>query len=413
MIGVLDCNNFFVSCERLFRPDLRDKPVVVLSANDGCVVARSQEVKDMEIPMGVPYFKVKDILDKEKTFIFSSNFTLYRDISRRVFEVMKNQIGTIEQYSIDEAFFSVPADDDPHTFAASLKDKVEQQVGVPVSIGIGFSKTQAKYANDLAKREDGIHIISGAVWKTKADTIQLSDIWGVGHRLAIRYRAHGLVTVRDLMDCDRSRVERIFGIAGLRLRDELSGIENKSTEKTSVTQQKSLMSSRSFKDASSDIAVVKDAVAYHVRHAASDLREMALKASFLRVSIHPSRYSDFVLQGASAEIVIDNPTNDTMLLNKTAQNLLDTIFVPGIPYKKAGIIVGGFVPEAITQAGLFEQVTPNTENLMQIVDTLNTKADREIVTIGSGLKSKKWQSRTDSRSPLYTTSWRDIVVAKS
>lgn len=415
-IGLLDCNNFFVSCERLFRPDLAGKPVVVLSSNDGCIVARSQEVKDMGIPMGVPYFQVKDTLKKADTAVFSSHFALYRDISRRVFEVMRQELDTVQQYSVDEAFFAL-SETNPEPLLERLVSRVQRDVGIPVSVGLATTKTLAKYANSVAKKSGQVYILEPDEWSKQQPTVALKDIWGVGGQLELRYKKHDLNTVADLLRADPSRIARLFGVAGTRLCSELAGTSVYSLE-TVRSVQKSILSSRSFRAASTEYAVVADAVAYHIRHAAADLRSMQLQASRLRVFIYPSRHGDFMLQGGTAEIVLDEPTDDTLTLVVQADRLLQRIFNTGVPYKKAGVQLGGFVPKNLRQASLFAENTAldtdtNTGGaaLTQVLDTVNARAGKEVLSVGGYLRSGEWGVRLDARSPAYTTRWSDIAVA--
>lgn len=412
-IGVVDCNNFFVSCERLFRPDLANKPVAVLSSNDGCVVARSQEVKDMGIPMGVPYFKVKDIVKDNRITLFSSHFALYRDISRRVFVTLNKHLGTVEQYSIDEAFFEVPDDEEPALVAERVKRDIETKIGIPVSVGIASSKTKAKYAVDLAKKTTGVHILTQTEWTKGAHAILLSTLWGVGVRSFRRYQSAGYETVADLLQADQRRIKTLFGISGERLLSELSDRAVYPVTQQ-LTEQQSIMSSRSFRDSTTDLLVLEDAVAYHTRHIAKDLRRQKLRTKIVRISIQASKYSDFLLQGASLEAVLDIPTNDTFTLLEATQELLRQAFKAGVPYKKVGVSASWLVSEAVRQETLFQiEQKQKTADLLSVVDALNSKASRELVSIGERYRGQQWQARKDNISPAYTTKWTDVVVVKA
>ena len=411
LIGLLDCNNFFVSCERLFRPELKDRPVVVLSSNDGCVVARSKEIKDMGVPMGVPYFQIKDTLKKVDAVTFSSHFALYRDISRRVFSVMKDELGLVEQYSIDEAFFVVK--EDPERLVQELKEVVERRVGIPVSIGVARTKTQAKYANSLAKKGNGIYVLNDTDWSERMVTVKLSEIWGVGGKTELAFKRHGLETVRDLLSSDKATITKVFGVSGVRLQQELAGnpvyVVSKKTE-----PQQSVLSSRSFSEATTNIAVLHDSIAYHVRHVTANMRAMNMSANRIRVSIMPSRHSDFVLRGGSKEAVLTAPTNDSMILLKVASQLLEELFEADVPYKKAGVTLLGLCESEIGQETLFnyEKKEENTV-LMSVLDSLNKKIKKESVVIGSRLLNSAWQSKSEVRSPAYTTKWSDVAVVKA
>lgn len=411
-IGVLDCNNFFVSCERIFRPDLQQKPVVVLSSNDGCVVARSQEVKDMNIPMGVPYFHIKDILQKEKVSVFSSHFALYRDVSRRVFEVLRTELDQIEQYSIDEAFFIIPRELDSMEFGRYLKDKVTRLVGVPVSVGVGRSKTQAKVAVHRAKKGSGVFVWTDDVWQTEILRLPLATVWGVGAQLELRYKQHGVVTVADLLSIDPARIDKLFGIAGLRLQQELSG-NAMSTVSNRAIRQQSVMSSRSFRSSTQDFVVIEDAVAYHVRHVAETLRTMDVGAYEIRVFIRPSRHGDYVLRGGSATAVLPAATNDTFELLRAATELLRELYQSGVPYKKAGVVVSNLQSNPAKQGSLFSSESTSHAALLSVVDAINTKAGKETITVGNRFKHGVWGARLDARSPAYTTRWSDIATVRA
>lgn len=405
-IGLLDCNNFFVSCERLFRPDLVGKPVVVLSGNDGCIVARSQEVKDMGIPMGVPYFQVKDILKKAQTTTFSSHFALYRDISRRVFTVMREELGSVQQYSVDEAFFRCAAGDE--ALARQVKGAVERRVGIPVSLGIAPTKTLAKYANTHAKKGSGVHFLDMKNWLEAAQTVPLSSIWGVGGQMEMRYKQHGIATVSDFLQTDLARIQQVFGVPGVRLHRELSGQSALAFGEEREPQQ-SIMSSRSFKSETTDQAVIHDAVAYHVRHAMADVRAMGSKTTVIRVSVRPSRHGDYLLRGGSKEAVFAVPTDNTIEVLTIAEKLTQSLLEPQVPYKKVGVVLSSFVSNTAVQQTLFaDAATRKSDSLMPVIDLLNKRLGKDLITMGSRLKTERWQSRSEAKSPAYTTKWTDI-----
>lgn len=413
-IGLLDCNNFFVSCERLFRPDLKDKPVIVLSSNDGCVVARSREIKDMGIPMGVPYFQIKDIIKDTGTVTFSSHFALYRDISRRVFESMRKILPDVEQYSVDEAFFRFKGTaEEVGEIAKRLKDTVEMEVGIPVSIGIAQSKTQAKYASSLAKKTNGLHTLTSDNWSAQLDGVRLADLWGVGKQSADAYRKQGLSTVADLVTLNRQQVQDHFGVAGVRLWMELQGQQAYGVSRKSFVKH-SILHSRSFKATTSDVAVLHDAVAYHIREAGEDLRASGLKTKSLQVSLGTSRHGDYFLKGGTLAHHFDTPTDDIFILLKTASELVEKLFEPGIPYKKAGVLLFNLTETNIEQLPMFADIeAEKTKDVSPVIDALNKKIGKGSVLIGSRLKTKDWQSSQESRSPAYTTSWKDIAVVKA
>jgi DNA polymerase V len=415
LIGVVDCNNFFVSCERLFRPDLQKKPVAVLSSNDGCIVARSQEVKNLGIPMGVPYFKVKDIIKDSDITLFSSHFTLYRDVSRRVFATLRDMVSEVEQYSVDEAFFVVPEGTDPKVLAKNIKDTVEKKIGIPVSVGIAASKTRAKYAVELAKKSTGVKILLQEEWSEMESKIQLTELWGVGRKSTENFRSAGYTTVADLLSADVSRIAKLFGVSGQRLMTELKG-EKAYVVERGVSDQKSIMSTRSFKNEVFDLATLEDSIAYHARHIAADLRAQHKKATVVRITIRPSIYSDFLLQGCTLEAVLDKPSNDTFTLLNIAQRLLQEAYRFDVPYKKAGVVMSGLVSTDVEQQTLFTEANTDDstkERLLDVIDLLNCKADRELITIGDRKHGDNWQAKKDRISPAYTTKWTDVALVKA
>ncbi len=413
-IALLDCNNFFVSCERLFRPDLKHRPVVVLSSNDGCVIARSKEIKDKGIPMGVPYFQIKDTLQEIKAVTFSTHFALYRDISKRVFEVVRENFDTVEQYSIDECFINFESDT-PLEVIKVLKEQVERQVGIPVSIGVSSSKTRAKYVNGVAKKTNGLAVWSEAEWQERAPHISLFEIWGVGRGRNDEFKKHGLTTVADLCKLEQRVVGKLFGVEGSRLHSELQGV-SVSAVKRVVSAQQSIMNTRSFAKTTTSLSVLEDALLYHLHEGAKDLDAMNLSARKMRVLIQPSRHGDYVLQGASKELTFA-PTKDLFVLEKVALLLLQACFKPEVPYKRAGVILSDLVGAETETLNLFgsKERSVKTESLTEALFSINTKHGKGALQLGRlSSKTQAWGVRKDSESPSYTTSWSDVktVLAK-
>ena len=411
-IGLIDCNNFFVSCERLFRPDLVGRPVVVLSSNDGCVVARSQEIKDIGIPMGVPYFQIKDMLDTAGATVFSGHIAMYRDISRRVFEVVRQELDTVEQYSVDEAFFVVPQGSSTHQLIATLKQRVEQLTGIPISIGVGASKTQAKFASTVAKKTGGLFVCDADQWGSLTAEIRLEQIWGVGAGLARKFTAQGITTVAELLATDTNRVQVCFGVVGVRLQAELGGIAVSPVEPKRLLQ-KSLINSRSFSKTTQDSSILADAAAYHARQIATELRLMGAVCSAVRLALSTSRHGDFFLRGGSLERVFDTPTSDTFVLVAAAEELLQGLFEAGVPYQKVGVSVTGISLQQPASATLFGEPVADRSALLLALDKLNARSGRELITVGSRLRTSQWQSKSEARSPAYTTRWNELATVSA
>jgi len=407
MIGLMDCNNFFVSCERLFRPDLLRKPVAVLSSNDGCIVARSQEIKDLGIPMGIPYFKVKDICEKSGATLFSSNFTLYRDISSRVMQTLASQVGPCEIYSIDEAFFDI---DDACTESdvLAIRARVMQDVGLPVSIGVASTKTLAKQASSMAKKGNGVCILKDTAQEEIGEA-QCSSVWGLGRQTSAKLREMGVVTISDFLKLDLAVIRRHFGVAGERIRSELNGIVVHELGKNSEDIQQSIMSTRSFEKTTHALHELESAVAYHVSFIAEKLREKKLLASRLHVSIQASRHGDFFMRRGSAEVVLEKPTSSTSMLLKEALKQVGNFYDGEVPYKKAGVVVSGLMPQFYLTGSLFEPKldTYEEEVLDSVADLINDKYGHGTVRTGVILQSGA-RGSAKLRSKEYTTRWKDI-----
>lgn len=407
-IALLDCNNFFVSCERLFRPDLKQRPVVVLSSNDGCVIARSKEIKDIGIPMGVPYFQIKDTLREINAVTFSTHFALYRDISKRVFEVVREHFDTVEQYSIDECFIRFESKD-PEGEIIKLKQVVEQRVGIPVSIGVSSSKTRAKYVNSVAKKTNGIAVWGEARFQEEVSLISLYEIWGVGKGRTDQFKKHGIKTVADLTALSPAIVAKLFGVEGSRLFMELNG-----TEAYLVTQakpsQKTIMNTRSFANTTNELPVLRDALLYHLHQGVKDLQTMDLQAKVLRILLGTSRHGDYMLQGSSLSCSF-SPTQDLFTLEKVAIKLLSECFKPDVPYKKAGVILADLVAVGAQTESLFgvSEKEAGTKVLTKTLHEINRKLGSDSLQLGrvsSDLSS--WSVRKDLLSPAYTTNWSQL-----
>lgn len=367
--------------------------------------------------MGVPYFQIKDILKDSKAACFSSNFTLYRDVSDRVFGVLRQLVAEIEIYSIDEAFFTISADNRDHAFAqaCSIKRLVEQRVGIPVSIGVAPSKTLAKLANDTAKKEraSGVFVFDSGDSAELVSARLLTEVWGVGTKLSRRYAGHGIVTIGDFLATASSRVEAIGGVVGLRTHAELSGrIAYPLTLRS--TLPKSIASTRSFGAKTNDKSAIKDALAYHVRHVATDLRRDGLVAGAVTVVLLTARHGDWVLRGGGKSATFPVPVDDTTTLLQTALSLLDSLYESGVPYNKTGVILSQLVPSVAVPHSLF--TTPQVDNnrtLDSLVDSLNTRFGIDRVRRGVFLQTPTWRSRQETLSPAYTTNWRELPIVKA
>ena len=421
----MDCNNFFVSCERLFRPDLLGKPVAVLSSNDGCIVARSQEVRDLGVAMGVPYFQIKDLCKKEKITLFSSNFALYRDISARVMSALKAEFTRYEVYSIDEAFFEI-ADTVSIEELVEIRARIIQKTGIPVSIGVAETKTLAKVANGIAKqrRKDGrrpMSTVEGVCILTKDEReecvkdISCGSIWGIGRQTSAFLTKSGIRTVSELLAQDQTFIMQSLGVVGERLCMELSGISVYKIGEGGEKEQESYTSTRSFSKPIMNKLTLMSALGHHVAQVAEKLRRDGCVASKITIMVRAGRFNTFAHREGSLSAILILPSHDTFVLTAEVSKLLDRLFDPEIPYKKAGVIASGILPEEVATVSLFENenTTKKTARLNSIADALNHRFGSGTVRHAVTLGSEKWKERKELKSPEYTTSWSEIACIKA
>ncbi len=403
--GLVDCNNFFVSCERLFRPDLAQKPVLVLSSNDGCVISRSKEVKELGIPMGVPHFEIRDRILRDGITIFSSNFALYRDISQRVMSTVRSVADDTEVYSIDEAFFMI-APEHADEIAKTIKEKVEQWVGIPVSIGIAETKTLAKHMGAYAKTHGGIAIISSPAREALRET-SLREIWGVGRKTYDKLERVGIRTVSDVLIEGPVRMRVHLGILGEQLFYELNG--SPSTHQKHRTHHQSIMSSASFGTKIKKLSDVEDALSYHIAHVAEKARQDVVVAHFVSYSLRFEE-RDGGVRVESGQVPLVPPTADTRQITKEVLRAVRPILTAAFRYKKVGIVLSGLAPQEAATGSLFEHggMRSGMDTLMGTFDAINAKHGRGSVRIGTEQKTHTWKGKSQFVSQAYTTSWTSL-----
>ena len=411
--ALLDCNNFFVSCERVFNPKLVGKPTLVLSSNDGCVVARSQEVKDLGIPMGIPYFKVRDELEKNKVNILSSNFKLYRDMSNRVMTILEDLCGEIEIYSIDEAFIDMSREKNPYLFSENLQQNILKYTGIPVSVGISKTKTLAKAANHISKTVLKIPVFSlldSEDINTYLKELTPGKIWGIGRETALKLSNNNIRTAYDFKNLEDQWIEKHLGVGGLRLAFELRGIPARDLGSVRGSR-KSIMSSRSFGKAVTDLNKLRQSLSHHVSNVAHDMREEGSATSFISVSIRTNRHKNIAQNSRAESRILDNPTSSTIELTKIANQLLDKIYLPGYEYVKTGVMVTSFSPiQKEPQRNLFgELITDHDQGLMDTIDSINNKLGNNSLKLASEGFGSDWVSNSKMKSKEYTTKWSEIV----
>ncbi len=395
MYALVDCNNFFVSCERVFNPRLRKRPVAVLSNNDGCVIARSNEVKQLGIPMGAPIFKYRHLIKKHQIITLSSNFALYGDMSNRVMHTLESFGYPIEFYSIDEAFLEVPT-----SRIENIYQKVKQWTGIPTSIGIAPTKTLAKVANKIAKNRGLPTYIFNP---TDLKTFPIKDVWGFGRRYSAFLEERGITTVHRFLQKKQPWVKKHLSINGLRTYLELQGTPCITLEEQAFSR-KSLVRSRSFKHEITSYTQVREAIASFITYAAEKLRIENLIASHLTVFIK-SKCSGY----HSSYFQLPQATAYTPLLLQYALILLEKIFRKGMSYKKGGVMLSELTDANSMQPDLFEKNASKKESqLMNTMDAINTKYNKQM--IHSAALGASWKTEPINRTPHFTTQWDEIPV---
>ena len=418
MYALADCNNFFVSCERAFRPDLEGRPVVVLSRNDGCAIARSNEAKRIGIKMGDPLFKIRDLVQKHNIAIFSTNMSLYADFSRRVRAVLRESAPFIEVYSIDEAFLDLRGIDgvDFDHFAKELSAKCRRLTCIPVSVGVAPTKTLAKIAAELCKSYPKLR---GGCFMHRPQDIEkvlkrwpIEDVWGIGRRTTPRLKAVGVNTAYDFTQLSEAYVRREMGITGLRTWCELRGTPAIEFEAGADAKQ-SICNSRSFSTEIYDRAELSEQVAKFAAMTAEKLRSQSSVCSHLTVFAATNRFKeDEVQQFGHICVPLVEPTDSTIDIVRCAREAVDEIFVRGTGYKKAGVIASGIVPrEGVTVSMFNGEHQERHRRLMQALDSINSRVgDGSVVVASAGLSEVK--AKSAHRSPGYTTNSNDLPIVK-
>jgi len=415
VFALVDCENFYVSCERVFDPALRDTPVAVLSNNDGCIIARSAAVKNAGVPMGAPYFQWENELDAMDAVIRSSNYALYGDMSRRVMRELEAEALRIERYSIDEAFLTLPAlpRKELHQHARQLQRRVRRRQGVPIRVGIGPTKTLAKVADEYAKASDGRYVCpAGETLAAVLEALPVEEVWGIGSAYATELNNHGVETADAFRRLPNAWIRRHLSVVGLRLAAELRGTPCLPLE-DAPTPRKSMIRSRSFSDRLHTQDELREAVSMHAQRAAEKLREEGLVAGQLEVFVTTKRFGDPPHYANAAAASLQPATNHTPPLLDAAGTLLDIVYREGPAYKKAGVALQALRPEDAGQGHLFRNRTAADDALMDAVDELNREMGRGTVGFAAAGRSgeRDWTMKREMRSPHYTTRWSDLPVA--
>jgi DNA polymerase V len=418
IFALVDCNNFYVSCERIFEPSLEGRPVVVLSNNDGCVVSRSNEAKKLGIGMGVAFFQVKDLAEKHGVVALSSNYTLYADMSRRVMETLCNFTPEIEIYSIDEAFLNLSGfGDNLADYGRTIRQTVKQWTGMPVSIGIAETKTLAKIANRIAKRLPEAAGVFELTEQTRIDeALALTDvehIWGIGIKTCIKLKRAGIKTALALRGVDTEWMRRRFGVTGVRTVYELRGICCYELEEQPPAK-KGITVSRMFGRKVETVEELKEAIASYASRAGEKLRDEGLAAGAMTVYVMTSRFVEPRKRYFNSHCVnFPTATNYTPELIEYATAAIERLYKKGFLYTKAGLILGELVPEGRVQGNLFDQADrQKSRRLMRAIDAVNQKLpDSLLIWAAEGI-DQPWQAKFAKRSKRYTTQWDELVEAE-
>jgi DNA polymerase V len=417
MYALIDCNNFYASCERVFRPDLNGIPIVVLSNNDGCVIARSNEAKACGIPMGAPAFQYRELFKQHNVQVFSANFALYGDMSNRVMQTLSNYCIDQEIYSIDECFMKLDGYDfvDLKEYGIKMREEVFRNTGIQVSVGIAPTKSLAKVANRIAKKypneSRGCHVMRSAAQIEKAlKWLEIEDVWGIGRQHAKRLFSLGMDTAYDFTQLSDQWVQKNLSIVGLRLKRDLSGIPTLDLEE--VESKKNIASTRSFDVNYTKFEEVQERVSTFSSSCSEKLRKQKSFCSSITVFVMTNRFRVEQVQYQNS-ITIDLPfaTNSAIELSKYATIALRRIFKDGYAYKKAGVIVSNFTPDDLEQMTLFDNRDKRHDALMKALDLMNKQYGQHTVRLASQGK-KKWTMRQEMLSPCYTTKIKDIITIK-
>ncbi|MDO7846276.1 Y-family DNA polymerase [Hymenobacter sp. M29] len=426
MYALVDCNNFYVSCERAFQPRLETRPVVVLSNNDGCIVSRSAEAKALGIPMGEPLFKVKPLMEQHGVVALSSNYALYGDMSHRVMSYLASQAPEVEIYSIDEAFLSLHGMERYHgpldAYARRIRTEVKRRTHIPTCIGLAPTKTLAKLANRVAKKDPslgGVLLLDSPERRQWAlERVAVEDVWGIGRQYATKLHEMGITTAAGLARCSEAVARKhLGGVVGARLVRELQGYPchklNPSEDGTLARQ--TIACTRTFGKPLSQFEDILGAVASFASRAAEKLRRQESAASVLTVFLSQNRFDTTPPPHTrSAQVTLPVASNDTTELIRVARALLGRVWQPGTVYVKAGVVLDGFEKGGNEQLSLFAPDRhERVERLMQKLDSLNSRFGKGSVLVATALGSSTkhagpWKGQQQHRTPAYTTKWNEL-----
>lgn len=415
VIALIDCNNFYVSCERAFDPSLKNRPVVILSNNDGCVIACSEDLKKLNIAFQ-PFFKIRDLCNQLNVAVFSSNYTLYGDLSARIMSILKDLDAKVEVYSIDEAFLKLNLNGkDPYIYALNLQNKILQYTGIPVSIGIAPSKTLAKIATSIAKKNPHkvFCLLDENLKNNILKNMPIEKIWGIGKNWAYKLRKLGIGTALDLKNIENNFARKYLNVIGLKLSSELKGIACLDFEEF-TSSKKNIISSRSFGYSISNKNKIEEALCEYTARACVKLRSQNSLANGIVVFIKTNRFKNNIKQYQNSySLNLDMASSDTSYISKYAKKCFDKIYDDNYSYHKAGIILLGLVPNNYNQINFIDGLMSSKKgDLMSAMDSLNKKYGTNFLKLANQGCKQEWKMKRSFCSPNYTTNWQDLPLCK-
>jgi len=417
MFALVDCNNFYASCERVFNPSLQQKPMVILSNNDGCIISRSDEAKELGIPMGAPIFKYRKLLTAHNVQILSSNYSLYGDMSSRVMSILKQFTPDIQVYSIDESFLKLDGFEnyDLTNYGIIIKDRILKWTGIPTCVGIAPTKALSKVANKIARKypteTNGVYVIDSEIKRVNAlKWTKIKDIWGIGSKLSNRLVIKGCKNAYDFTQLSESWVKSNMSVVESRLQRDLLGIPTLNLEVQK--SKKSIATTRTFEKPLFDIDSIKERISTFSFVSGEKLRRQKSHCHMIIVILRSNYFREDLKQHYATKVIsLPYPTNSSLVLSNHAIKAIESVFKKGIAYKKAGIILTGLVPSNNYQLNIFDWENSNHQPLMNAIDKINYKFSDKIKLANQDLK-KTWKMKQDYLSPNYTTNIQDIIKVK-
>ena len=419
MFALIDCNNFYASCERVFNPSLQGKPVAILSNNDGCVISLSDEAKKLQLPFGAPIFKWEQFCKTNNITVLSSNYPLYGDMSTRVMNILADFSPDIEVYSIDESFLELTGFENYNLeeYATKMRSRILKWTGIPTCVGVAPTKALTKVANKIArsnlKQSKGICIIDSEEKRIKAlKWTKIGKVWGIGSRIQKRLEEKGIVTAYDFTQLPSDWVLKNFSIVEWRLQKDLQGISKIPLE-DAVSSKKVIATTRSFENTYSDIDNIKERISTFATSCAKKLREQNSSCHIITVFLRSNRFDknqSYLKENRT--VILSYPSDSTLIISNAAIEAVKTIFKKGVKYKKAGVIISGLVPNDNFQLNLFSSENPKHKPLMSAIDGLNKKYKSDKIKLGNQDLKRTWKMRQERLSKKFTTNMNDILIVK-